>query len=857
MKKNISIIFLLFIVFSSISYAAKEPKLGDSAQKQVVERVKEYCNLMKEFSGDVEKIENMEKIFAICENSNVSVFNDLAAASARDISDNSMPLQQYMMVLTDKFENNVKTSYSGFKYVKLVVQPSPLKEFDAAQYAFVKVDKQVETSGMKAKQHLNIIVNTATMKVSSTISEDYEDPQRIYMEALEEFNGGNYKQAIPLFEKICSLPRFSGRYRAKSMLGWIYAEQKDYQKANDLLRESSASDPLGGIILASKVLLRDDVPVTLRNTTEAGTLLMRLGDVQDKDFPTLHLIAKSALVDAFDIKNLSVKINVTGEMLEKMGEEMVSDPASVGAFKMRGYYLKAWDGIFSKDAEKVKESLVNINNAENLLLKSNLEKKDFEHWDAQLAILKLFIFKKLEDNEGMQSLTKSIMLEKPYAAGFVAAGFILSKDYKRALEFYQKAADYGDPFAAYVVSLSHFPSNDEMTVLEKIYFNQQIRMKDDFIKDWPDFIYFLFTDKNLKRSSEDYLKWNRIAIDLGNENAMEDLAIFEAAGAPPCKERNISHALDLACKAANAGLRGKVSEKFILVNYLAVNYEKESKIPFDKSETYKVLKALDEKGNGAASYLLYGNFELEVKDSEKARYYLERSKDAKFYYGMFDYACELEDKKDYDRAFDLFNELTAFLYSYSYGHLGDIEKNHRKNYENARKYYNKGKKEKDYKCYEGLSDLSKDGLGCEKNLELAKKYIDLAIGYYKLDNDPDENNATLKRLMEKETELERLIAEGGEDAVASSIARLNQVIDAEMGEDERVTLSQELLSVVFTSPKAVVKTVGSNGKTIVSTETAEDFMLRLATLKTDKRIVEVTSKKDKDNKYTELTVQMK
>ena len=66
-----------------------------------------------------------------------------------------------------------------------------------------------------------------------------------------------------------------------------------------------------------------------------------------------------------------------------------------------------------------------------------------------------------------------------------------------------------------------------------------------------------------------------------------------------------------------------------------------------------------------------------------------------------------------------------------------------------------------------------------------------------------------------------------------------------------------LLSEIFASPKAVVKTVGSNGKTIVSTETAEDFMLRLATMKTDKKMVEVSSKKDKNNKLTELTIQMK
>ena len=115
MKKSLSITFLLLMLLTSASYAAKVPRLDEQTQKQIIDRVKEYCTLMQEFSGDVEKIDNMDKIFDMCENSNVSVFNDLVVSSTKDISDNSMPLQQYMMMLTDKFENNVKTSYSGYK----------------------------------------------------------------------------------------------------------------------------------------------------------------------------------------------------------------------------------------------------------------------------------------------------------------------------------------------------------------------------------------------------------------------------------------------------------------------------------------------------------------------------------------------------------------------------------------------------------------------------------------------------------------------------------------------------------------------------------------------------------------------
>ena len=101
------------------------------------------------------------------------------------------------------------------------------------------------------------------------------------------------------------------------------------------------------------------------------------------------------------------------------------------------------------------------------------------------------------------------------------------------------------------------------------------------------------------------------------------------------------------------------------------------------------------------------------------------------------------------------------------------------------------------------------------------------------------------------------MAKEGISSAVSPIARLNQVFDKTLGEDARIEQSQKALAEVFASPKAIVKTVGSNGKTIVSTETAEDFMLRLATMKTDKMMVEVSSKKDNNNKLTELTIQMK
>ena len=51
MKKSLSITFLLLMLLTSASHAAKEPKLDEQTQKQIIDRVKEYCTLMQEFSG--------------------------------------------------------------------------------------------------------------------------------------------------------------------------------------------------------------------------------------------------------------------------------------------------------------------------------------------------------------------------------------------------------------------------------------------------------------------------------------------------------------------------------------------------------------------------------------------------------------------------------------------------------------------------------------------------------------------------------------------------------------------------------------------------------------------------------------
>lgn len=857
MKNYIAITFILLIQ-SIACNASVAPNLDAETQKHAIERVKEYCRLMQEVSGNIENIDKIENIYSICENSNVSVFNDLATSSTKDISANSMPLQQYMMMLTDKFENNIKTTYSGYKYIKYVVQPSPLKEFDAARYAFIKVSKNIEGKGIKLRQNLNILVNTTTMKVSSTISEDYEDPQRIYLEALEKFNAGNYTATIPMLKKICDLARFSGRYRAKTMLGWIYAEQKEYEKANKLLRESYQEDPLGSVILASKVLLVDDAPTKLINYTEAGQILVKVSDMKDKDIPTMHLIAKAAIADAFDIQKLAFKFYAVNDNLIS---DMITDPYTSDAFKMRGYFVKAFLCISKNNANLFKNALGDIILAKKLLESAGLEKKDYEHWDIQISAIQTLLLQKLGDSQGVSNVIQ-YMKQKPYFTGYLGLSLIAVKDFQGALEYLRKAAVYGDATAAYILSLSYLPTHNPLKDYEKDFITQTRNTKDErALHNWKLFVDYLLSQQSQKdKSYEEFLKWNKKAMELGDINAKEDYAYFEAAGEIPSLERNIPHALELACTSASIGLRSQADKFASTHNYTLWHEMVKLKIPFEQTQTIKTLKTLDKQGNGTASYLLFIDYLDMANDTVQSLESLIRSAESNFFWGMHSYAEILLTNEHYEEAEKLYNKLAIYPYAYICSMLGDIQKDYRHDYKTAKYYYEIGyENDKDPKCCDRLGDMFKDGLGVKKNYTLAKSYYNLAIIYYTslgIDSE-DEDVLEIKKKIKEVDKLKQGLVYN--NTVKEKIAKLNEVLDISISIDDRINLSQSLLSEIFASPKAVVKTMDSTGKTIIATETAEDFMLRLATMKSNKKIVGMSYKKTNGEnfKLTELIVKMK
>ncbi len=839
--------------------------ITNDVKKQAVERVVEYSKLMQEFLGDMDKVENLELINSICDNNgNVSVINDLTTTRSKDIGNNSMSLQDYMMMVTNKYEHKVKAQYSGFKYVKTVTQPTPLPGFDAASFAFVNVNKVSDVQGTKITSRQSILVNTATMKISSTISEDYEDPQALYFEALEKFNEDDLDAALPLFEKIGALPRYAGRYRAKSMAGWIYTEQRQWQKAYALLDEASAAgDPLGSVLLASKILMRDDVPVKLRNTTRGMTLLQQVGDARDVEMPTMHLIAKAALFDtALDANTLEARLNLSGDMVEDIANTLTEDPLATDEFKLRGYILRAFGGTTAKDNETKQQALEYIKKAEALIPVVNMDEKDLNQMKLFSDIIKLTVLKNMgridESNDIMRTL-----YNKPYAAAMVATGLVANKEMteqmkQQALELYRTAASNGNAFGAYVISLSQMYVPENVPGYMVDWVKQQANLRQD-APGWHDFLFYLIFNGKWQRDNKAWDTWNQTAIELGSTDAMEDRALFEAGGAEPSMKTDIPNATELMCRAADATQRNKFV-KVITAHSLALSTEHEKQIPYQETETYKTLRKLDETGSGAAAWFLGIDCLIELNDTVQAENYFLKSRNAGFYPGLYSYACDLYAKGRVDEAYDLFKQLTSFRNSMVYSILGDIARDDYHDYKQAKKWYDTGRRlEKHYSCSAGESVLYENGWGVKKDLKLAKKLMNLAVQQYVVYelSGVEEDDKELIRLRAEEARLDSLIAlEGSGSPSVDYMTRLNAVVDGSNSEDLRIELSQTVLTEVFASPKAVVKTVGSNGQTVVATETAEDFLLRLATLKTDKRLMEVASKKDGSGKLTELTVRM-
>jgi hypothetical protein len=84
--------------------------------------------------------------------------------------------------------------------------------------------------------------------------------------------------------------------------------------------------------------------------------------------------------------------------------------------------------------------------------------------------------------------------------------------------------------------------------------------------------------------------------------------------------------------------------------------------------------------------------------------------------------------------------------------------------------------------------------------------------------------------------------------ILTAIANENESIDT------RVKVQDKALKALFNNPNVKVEVVASNGSTIVATERASDFVLRLCTAHNLVNLVEVDKIEDNQGRYAYLKV---
>lgn len=95
-------------------------------------------------------------------------------------------------------------------------------------------------------------------------------------------------------------------------------------------------------------------------------------------------------------------------------------------------------------------------------------------------------------------------------------------------------------------------------------------------------------------------------------------------------------------------------------------------------------------------------------------------------------------------------------------------------------------------------------------------------------------------------------ADGSDDI--DNITILTAIANENNSEETRVKVMDNALAAVFASPSVKVEIVGSNGSTIVATEKASDFVLRLVTAHKLIKLAEVDCTTNSQGKYTYLKV---
>ena len=805
--------------------AQSTQKLTKTDKEKIVNRVKAYCDLISTFSKDIEQIDKMEDIFNLCENSKVQTFDDIADLTKQKSGEyHSVPLFQYLQNITTKYENSINITYSDFKCERTVSEPSLGGGLEGNTYAIVHVVKTLKAKGLNKTIPLKITLNTNNFKIGGTVSETYEDPNMLYLKGLEAKDNSDYEKAIEYLKKCFAYKTYPNRYRAMTTLGQIYKIMGKWDESVDCLKEAAEHDPVGGITLAG-MYTEPTTPAKYKNGFAALALLEKYAGYKDKDYPIYQIMANYMLSALYLQGNMIPKdINKALEYQLKASNMAIEEHENFAWYITQilslGYYAATenYDGA-AKTLEDMEKNF-------NLFLNNQLDetKNNIKTLIYQTAGM---LYAERQDKvKAYEYLQKLQEMNGPTITLAIANIYKTLKEYDNAIHFYKIGAQAGNADCANIMSLYYLPDTE-------------------ITSDMVEFDKYLFSP----RADKDYglcFDYTKTGAEKGNTSCIARLASMYLVGTK-FTQTNLKEALHWTCLYAD-NCPYTISTPIGYAYYALSLCEQQN-----NTEALGILEEMEKQGSPSASYFKYLYYNQLKKDSTEAYNSIIKSAEQGFFLALNDICAFTYQGNDSVNNYYWCQKMIDRNYSEGYSQMAAYEEkfNHdyKKSIELQKKAFNM---ENPYAAYSlGMSYKNGD-TGLEKDLETAKAYFYKTIEFIKDSNSLYAQYADSARVKLREIEEELLSYHPNATAY---LTKMQELTDGSKSPEWRINESKKLLNELFASSKAKVMVVGSNGTTIVNTETAEDYLLYLGTSGKKLVLKEVKTNKDESGKITEIKVQ--
>ena len=805
--------------------AQSTQKLTKTDKGKIVNRVKEYCDLISTFSKDIEQIDKMEDIFNLCENSKVQTFDDIADLTKQKSGEyHSVPLFQYLQNITTKYENSINITYSDFKCERTVSEPSLGGGLEGNTYAIVHVVKTLKAKGLNKTIPLKITLNTNNFKIGGTVSETYEDPNMLYLKGLEAKDNSDYEKAIEYLKKCFAYKTYPNRYRAMTTLGQIYKIMGKWDESVACLKEAAEHDPVGGITLAG-MYTEPTTPAKYKNGFAALALLEKYAGYKDKDYPIYQIMANYMLSALYLQGNMIPKdINKALEYQSKASNMAIEEHENFAWYITQilslGYYAATenYDGA-AKTLEDMEKNF-------NLFLNNQLDetKNNIKTLIYQTAGM---LYAERQDKvKAYEYLQKLQEMNGPTITLAIANIYKTLKEYDNAIHFYKIGAQAGNADCANIMSLYYLPDTE-------------------ITSDIVEFDKYLFSP----RADKDYglcFDYTKTGAEKGNTSCIARLASMYLVGTK-FTQTNLKEALHWTCLYAD-NCPYTISTPIGYAYYALSLCEQQN-----NTEALGILEEMEKQGSPSASYFKYLYYNQLKKDSTEAYNSIIKSAEQGFFLALNDICAFTYQGNDSVNNYYWCQKMIDRNYSEGYSQMAAYEEkfNHdyKKSIELQKKAFNM---ENPYAAYSlGMSYKNGD-TGLEKDLETAKAYFYKTIEFIKDSNSLYAQYADSARVKLREIEEELLSYHPNATAY---LTKMQELTDGSKSPEWRINESKKLLDELFASSKAKVMVVGSNGTTIVNTETAEDYLLYLGTSGKKLVLKEVKTNKDKSGKITEIKIQ--